>query len=156
MERNKPVLITPEGLEKLLVKLDYLTSVRRVEIADDLRDALSGGDSIDNTEFQTVRYEQLLLEMQISELQRQIASVQLISKGNGDGVIGIGSRVVVQVGKEPKESYLLVGSAEADPIEGRISVDCPLGMELVNRRAGEVITVNTPDGSVEYAILDVD
>jgi transcription elongation factor GreA len=156
MDRNKPVLITPEGLERLLVKLDYLTSVRRVEIADQLHEAQSGGDTIDNTEFQTVQYEQLLLEMQIKELQRQIALAQLIDKGNGDGIITIGSTVVIQGGTEPQESYLLVGSTEANPGEGRISVDCPLGKELLNRRTGEVITVNSPDGAVEYSILAVD
>lgn len=155
MDRHKPVFITSEGLEKLLLKLDYLTTIKRVEIADDLHEAQSGGDTIDNTEFQTVLYEQLLLEMRISELQRQIASAQLIHKSNIDGVIAIGSTVEVQTSDQITETYLLVGSAEADPDEGRISIDCPLGKELLNKKAGDIVGVLSPDGPVAYTILSV-
>ena len=114
---HQPVHITAGGLEKLLLELDFLINVRRVEVAENLHDAQSGGDSIDNTEFQTIQYEQLLLEMRITELQGLIAA--------------------------------------ADPSEGRISVDCPLGQALLNKTMGEVVSVMTPDGAFHYSILSV-
>lgn len=156
MEKTaKPVYVTPQGLAKLEDELNYLLTTKRVEIAEGLHDAQSGGDNLDNTEYQAILYEQLLLEMRISQLQQLVSAAQLIELGNGDGVARLGSTVVIQDGGGLIETYLLVGSAEADPDQGRISDECPLGSAILHRRAGETVEVQTPDGYVHYRLLAV-
>lgn len=156
MEFIKPVFLTQKGLEKLNAELEFLRTVKRVEIADALHDAKSDGDNEDNTEYQYVRYEQLMMEMRISELRRLISAAHLITPGNGDGVVRLGSEVTVEDEEEMRqESYLIVGTAEANPCDGRISNECPLGRAMVDRRAGECVEVPTPDGLLRYRILSV-
>jgi transcription elongation factor GreA len=156
MEFIKPVYLTQTGFEKLNDELEYLRVVRRVEIAEALHDAQSGGDSEDNTEYLSIQYEQLLLEMRLSELRRLLSAAQLIVPGNGDGMARLGSTVTIEDEEEmQQESYLIVGSAEADPGTGRISNECPLGRAVLDRRAGECVEVPTPDGLIRYRILAV-
>lgn len=155
MELAKPVRVTAQGLARLENELNYLLTVRRVEIAEVLHEAQDGGDTLDNTEYQSVRYEQLLLEMRISELQRLLSVVQLIEPVNGKGLARLGSTVVVEDDDGQPETYMIVGSTETDPGEGRISDECPLGQALLNHRAGDKIAVQTPDGAVYYRITAV-
>lgn len=150
-----PVLLTEDGLTKLEQDLEYLMSVRRVEIAEDLHEAFSGGDNLDNTEYQAVQYEQLLLESRISYLQQLIANAKLIEPGVDGDLVKIGDRVVLQDEMDQLETYLIVGPIEADPMNGRISYECPLGQALIDRRSGDLVHVNAPDGEAKYRIISV-
>lgn len=152
----RPVFLTQKGLEKLNAELEYLCTVKRVEIADALHEAQSDGDNEDNTEHQYVRHEQLMMELRISELRRLTSAAHLITAGNGDGVVRLGSEVTIEDEDEMRqERYLIVGTAEADPGDGRISNECPLGRAMVDRRVGECVEVPTPDGLLRYRIVAV-
>lgn len=153
--RQGPVYITSDGLKRLESELVFLTTTKRVEIAEALHDALSGGDSIDNTEYQNVQYEQLLIEMRISDLQNLLADAQLISPGNGDGIARMGSTVIVEGEDNSQDTFMIVGSTEASPDDGRISDACPLGRALLERRVGETVEVQAPDGILRYKIVAI-
>ena len=155
MVSTNPVRITKEGLEKLQSELAFLKSVRRVEIAENLHESLSGGDNLDNTEYQIVLYEQLLLETRITYLEQVINNTYLIDTGSNGDIVGVGSQVVLQDEGEQLETYLIVGPVEADPTNGRISYECPMGRAILNRRSGDVIEVDTPDGYERYRIIGV-
>lgn len=155
MNHHDPVFVTAQGLEKLLSERDYLLTIKRVEIAENLHEAQSGGDSLDNTELQVIQYEQLLVELRISELQRLISAAHLIELGNGDGIALMGSTVTIQGDERDHETYTIVGSTEANPSQGRISGECPLGRALLRKRAGELVEVKTPEGLLKYRIVSI-
>ncbi len=155
MNHAFPVHVTPEGLEKLKRDLDYLKNVRRVEMAENLHEASSGGDTIDNTEYQAALYEQLLLEAQISYLQNTITNAMLIQPASGGELVVVGVSVVVQDSYDQLATYRIVGPIEADPSQGRISFECPLGKALLNRKSGDLVTIMTPDGESSYRIVSI-
>jgi len=155
MIQPNQIHITADGLEKLQRDLDYLILVRRVELAEILNETASGGDNLDNTEYQAALYEQLMLESRIEYLQRTLAQATLIQPGNGSGLVNIGTRVDLLDENNQLESYMIVGPIDADPFNGRISYECPLGKALLNRQAGEWVYVNTPDGVAKYQIIAV-
>jgi transcription elongation factor GreA len=155
MNHAFPVHVTPEGLEKLKRNLDFLKNVRRVEMAENLHEASSGGDTVDNTEYQAALYEQLLLEAQISYLQSTITNAMLIEPAPGSEHVIVGVSVVVQDPDNQLATYRIVGPIEADPSQGRISFECPLGKALLNRKSGDLVKVVTPDGETSYRIVSV-
>lgn len=150
--------LTKEGYRKLQEELDYLRTVKRQEIAERLHEAMEGGELIENAEYEAAKNEQAFVEGRIKELEILLASARILdeeTKSKSD-TIQVGYKVTIQEeGGEP-ETYIIVGAAEANPKEGRISNESPLGKALLNHRAGETVRVDAPAGSFMVHILKVE
>jgi transcription elongation factor GreA len=151
-------LITPEGLEKLQTELEYLTEVRRREIADRIRQAREFGDISENSEYDDAKNEQYLLERRISEVQRRLRSAKVVdpSEAAADAV-DLGTLVTLKpLDKGEERTFEIVGVNESDPTSGKLSHASPVGRAVLKRRVGEKVTVATPRGSTEYEIINVE
>jgi len=151
---TKPVYLTAEGLEKLKAELEHLIGTERPRVAQRIHDAKLDGDLSENAEYEDAKQEQSFLEGRIATLEAQIKNAEVIEHVNGDRV-GIGSRVTVK-GDDGKQTFTIVGSAEAAPRDGRISNESPVGAALMGRRKGEKIAVTTPAGPVSYTLVSLD
>lgn len=154
---DQPQYLTPEGLKNLESRLKHLTEVRRAEIAERLRQALEeGGDLSENAEYEDAKNEQAFVEGEIMRLETILSNAQVIeATGKSDKVV-LGAQVtVIEEGTKEAEVYTLVGSAEANPREGKISSESPLGKALLGVKAGEKVKVNTPDGSITYLVKKI-
>lgn len=156
---QEETLVTKEGLKKLKDELEHLKTVRRKEVAQRLKEAISYGDLSENSEYEEAKNEQAFVEGRILELEEKIKSAKIIAEKKLTGTgkeVSIGSTVTVRNTKEEEEqTYKIVGATEADPFEGRISNESPIGKSFLSRRKGEVIKVQTPSGVVEYEIMRV-
>lgn len=150
--------LTREGYDKLQDELDNLRSEKREEIAQRLHEAMEGGELIDNAEYEAAKNEQAFVEGRIKELEMLLATARVIddSAHQAAGSIQVGSKVTIQEESLEPESYTIVGAAEANPINGKISNESPLGKALLNRKAGDRVQVDAPAGSFSVLILKVD
>lgn len=161
MLAKKPTLLTPEGLDRLTKELEHLRTVGREEVADRLHRAFEDGqddDFVDNAELEAARNAQSFLEGRIQELEDILNNYQIINEDlrPHDTVI-IGDWVTVkEVGEDQEEKYHLVGPMEADPVEGRISNESPLGRVLVGAKVGDIVRVNAPRGVTEFTVVRVE
>lgn len=145
--------LTKEGFQKLQEELDYLRTVKRQEVAERLHEAMEGGELIENAEYEAAKNEQAFVEGRIQELEIILAAAHIIEGQNDPTTVQVGDTVTIQEeGGEPEE-YIIVGAAEANPREGKISNESPLGKALLNRRPGDVVTVDAPGGSFKVKIL---
>lgn len=152
----KKVMVTRDGYDKLVEKLDYLKSVRRIEIADRLKAAIALGDLSENSEYVDAKNEQAFLEGEIIELEGKIKNSVIISKNENGNEIGIGSTVVIRdIEFDEEETYTIVGSTEADPDSNKISNESPVGLALIGKTAGETIQVHAPAGVIQYEIVKI-
>jgi transcription elongation factor GreA len=151
-------IITREGLEKFQQELEYLTEVRRREVADRIRQAREFGDISENSEYDDAKNEQYLLERRISEIQRRIRSARVVDPAEmNDDSVNIGSRVRLKVvGSGQERVFQIVGANESDPPSGKLSHSSPVGRAVLKRKVGERVTVSTPRGSTEYEIVEVE
>lgn len=155
MEDSKKVMLTEEGYNKLVEKLNYLKSVRRIEIAERLKAAIALGDLSENSEYDDAKNEQAFLEGEIQNLEAKVRNSHIIQAGAGD-VVQMGSKVRVKdVEFDEEETFMIVGSTEADPDEGKISNESPLGQALLGQKSGSSITVKAPAGNIQYEILEI-
>jgi transcription elongation factor GreA len=155
---EQPQYLTAEGLQNLEKRLKTLKEIRRPEVAERLRQAMEeGGDLTENAEYMDAKNEQAFVEGEIARLERIVSSAEIIEEGGKKDVVTIGSHVTV-IDKETKETevYHLVGSAEANPREGRISIESPLGKALMGARVRDKVTVEAPDGELIYTIKSID
>jgi len=150
---NKPVYLTPEGVERLNAELRHLITEERPRVAQRIHDAKLDGDITENAEYEDAKQEQSFLEGRIATLEGQLKNAEIIAPTNGDRV-GIGSRVVIK-GSDGEETFTIVGSAEAAPREGRISNESPVGAALMGRKKGDTVTVQAPSGPIEYTLVRV-
>ncbi len=152
-----PPIMTREGYAKLQEELEYLRTKKREEIAQRLHEAMEGGELIENAEYEAAKNEQAFVEGRIKELEYLLASAKIIEEGGTHGnVVQVGSRVTIQEeGMEP-EVFTIVGAAEANPTLGRISNESPLGKALLNKKAGDTVQVDAPQGSFRVTILKVE
>ena len=150
--------LTLEGLTQLENRLNMLKEVRRPEIAERLRRAMEeGGDLSENAEYEDAKNEQAFMEGEIQRLEAILASAQIIEEGASKGIVSAGSRVtIVEKGSKEPELYMLVGSAEANPSEGKISVDSPMGRALMGHKTGANVTVKAPDGDFVVTIKKIE
>ncbi|MGQ9584328.1 MAG: transcription elongation factor GreA [Anaerolineae bacterium] len=149
-------LLTPEGYRELTEELAYLVNVRRPEVAEHIRQAKSDGDVMENAAYLEAKNEQAFLEGRIKTLEALLKSATVVQEDDrqSDGTITFGSRVtVVAQDDEGPETYQVVGSAEADPMGGKISVESPLGKALLGRKEGDQVVVDTPAGPMRFRIL---
>jgi transcription elongation factor GreA len=151
------IYLTSDGLEKLEQELEYLRTVRRQEVARRLRAALEEEDILENAEYDDAKNEQAFVEGRILTLETMLPNVVIIEEGEASDEVRVGSRVtVVEVGADTTEIYRLVGSAEADPTQGRISNESPLGRALLGNRVGDEVFVNAPAGMLRFRIVAIE
>ena len=152
---EKKVMLTEDGYNKLVEKLNYLKSVRRIEVAERLKAAIALGDLSENSEYDDAKNEQAFLEGEIQELETKIRNSDIIKAGDGKTVT-MGSRVPVKdLEFDEDETFLIAGSTEADPDDGKISNESPLGMALLGQKINHVVNVNAPAGVIQYKIMDI-
>lgn len=153
---QKELYLTTEGEKRLRAELEELRGPKRQELADRLRSAIQMGDLSENADYIKAKEDQGFLEGRIQELE-YILRYATIVKNNGDnkGVVDIGSTITVQEEGYPPEIYYLVGTAEADPGRGRISNESPIGEALMGKKAGAMVSIETPSGELHLKILEI-
>ncbi|HRE47656.1 MAG TPA: transcription elongation factor GreA [Aggregatilineales bacterium] len=145
--------LTEEGAAELRRELDELKTVKRPELAAKLKEAISQGDLSENADYQDAKEQQAFLEGRINHLEELLRAATIISNDKTRGkTIQVGSEVTVQEGNDPPETYIIVGAAEANPREGRISNESPLGKSLLGKKQGNKVKVETPSGVVTFVI----
>src|SRR5690554_7130021 len=157
MSHEQEVLLTKEGLAKLEAELEMLKTQKRREVAERIRAARELGDISENSEYDDAKNEQAFIEGRIAALEKTLRRARVVSADQAqDGAVVLGSRVRVrdvELGEEME--YRVVGSAEADPSENRISNESPVGKALMGHREGEIVSVKVPDGTIQLEILKV-
>ena len=153
---EQPVYVTRDGFHKLEEELEHLRKVRRAEVATRLREAMEGGELIDNAEYEAAKNEQAFVEGKILELDRMLAKAEVIGEVSSRDKVLIGSTVVIrEKHKRTKETYTIVGAAEADPKQGLISNESPLGKALLDQKPGDMIEIKAPAGTLEFHIVEI-
>lgn len=148
--------LTPEGYQKLEEELEYLKTEKRQEVAERLHEAMEGGELIEDAEYEAAKNEQAFVEGRIQELEILLANARVVENTGDNEVVGIATKVTIQEdGNEPEE-FVIVGPAEANPRDGRISNESPLGRALMDHRAGDTVIVDAPDGSFTVNIIKVE
>ncbi len=151
--------LTREGFERFSAELSYLREVRRREVAERIREALAeGGDLMENAAYELAKHDQSLVERRIQQLEMLLGNAQPIEDAPGAhmaGTVRRNSLVSIQQDGEPPLTYRIVGPAEANPYEGMISYESPLGRALMGRHSGEEIALSAPGGQYNYKILRV-
>lgn len=151
---DKPVPLTKEGLAKLEKELEHLQTVRRQEVAARIHQAKELASTQNNAEYEDAKNEQAFVEGRIQTLEAMIKNAQLIDENTSTDHVQIGSTVKVE-GDDGAQTFLIVGSAEARPAEGRISNESPVGRALLGKRKGEKVVVRVPAGDFAYKIVDI-
>jgi transcription elongation factor GreA len=153
----KDVLLTPEGYEKLKQEIDHLRGDRRREVADRIRVAREFGDIAENAEYDDAKNEQAMLEHKIAQLEERLANARVIDTGDVDtSVVSIGSKVRLRdVDANETVEYHIVGSAEANPAEQKLSNESPVGKAIMGRKKGETVEVAAPRGALKFKIMDI-
>jgi transcription elongation factor GreA len=147
--------LTQEGFRKLQDELEVLRTQRRQEIAERLHEAMEGGELIDNAEYEAAKNEQAFVEGRIKELEVLLATARVVEELPTSDTVQVGSRVVIREDGNSEEEYTIVGAAEANPSQGKISNESPLGKALMTRKAGETVQVDAPAGSFNVTIVKV-
>jgi transcription elongation factor GreA len=144
----KDVILTPEGLEKLKAELEDLTTSKRREVAERIKDAREFGDIMENAEYDDAKNEQALLEQRIAQLEERVRRATVVDeKDVNTDVVSVGVRVHVKDQKSgDSRKFQIVGSAEADPTQEKLSNESPIGSALVGHKRGDVVTVDVPRG----------
>jgi len=145
----KDVILTPEGLEKLKAELEDLTTNKRREVAERIKDAREYGDISENSEYDDAKNEQAMLEARIATIEEKLRSATVVdAKDVSTDVVGVGTVVKVKDADTNKSvTYTIVGSAEADPASKKLSNESPVGRALIGRKAKEKVTVQLPNGN---------
>lgn len=152
---NKELYLTNEGAKKLKEELEHLKKVKRPELSARLRHAISMGDLSENADYIATKEEQAFLEGKILELEITLRDATIIENGGDSDRVEIGSFVkIVEADEEPLE-YQIVGAKEADPRNGKISNESPIGQALVGKKIGEKALANTPGGTIEYTVIEI-
>jgi len=154
---EKEVILTPEGLAKLEQELEDLKTVKRKEVAARIKEAISFGDISENSEYEEAKNEQAFIEGRILTLEKMLRNTRIIKNEDVDtGVVSVGSRVRLKdLEFGDVVDYTIVGSAESDPINNKISNESPVGQALLGKAKGAIVDVNVPAGVIQYEILDI-
>lgn len=151
------VMLTEDGYKKLVERLNYLKSVKRIEIAERLKAAIALGDLSENSEYDDAKNEQAFLEGDIAELEQKIRNSDIIKNdGTNKDIVQMGNTVVIkdlEFGDE--DTFTIVGSTEADPDENKISNESPVGAAIIGQQVGSTVEVNAPAGVLKYQIVKI-
>ena len=152
----KSIQLTKEGLEKLKGELEYLRTDGRTDIAEKIRVARGYGDLSENSEYDEAKNEQAKIEARIVELEKMLENVTIIEEDVDTDAVTIGVTVTVYDEEFEEElTYKVVGSAEADPMNGLISDDSPVGKALLGSKVGEEVSAETPMGEIKFKIISI-
>jgi transcription elongation factor GreA len=153
----KDVILTREGYTKLTKEIEHLSTTRRREIAERIKLAREFGDIAENAEYDAAKNEQAMLEARIAKLEERLAAARVIEKREiSKDVVSIGSTVRLRdVDAKQTVEYRIVGSAEANPAESKLSNESPVGKAIIGHKKGETVEVATPRGSLKYKILEI-
>jgi transcription elongation factor GreA len=153
----KEVILTAEGYEKLKQDIEYLSTDKRREVAERIRIAREFGDIAENAEYDDAKNEQAHLEARIAMLEERLKDARVIQKKEiKSGEVSIGTKVRLRdMDANQTVEYFIVGSAEANPTEGKLSNESPVGKAIMGRKKGEIVEVAAPRGSLKYKIMDI-
>ncbi|MHA0857644.1 transcription elongation factor GreA [Paenibacillus sp. CMAA1364] len=154
---DKEVILTQEGLKRLEDELEQLKSVKRREIAERIKIAIGYGDISENAEYEDAKNEQAFIEGRIITLEKMLRNARIINSDDiNTDVVGVGATVIVKdLEFGDTLEYLIVGTAESDPLNNRISNESPVGKAILGKPKGSVVDVNVPAGVVQYEIIDI-
>lgn len=155
MSNDKEVILTLDGLAKLEKELEHLKTVRRREVAERIRQALEFGDISENSEYDDAKNEQGFIEGKILSIEKMLRNAKVIDEQDGHqtDVVRLGSRVTLEeVNGGGEAEYTIVGSAEANPVENKISNESPVGKSVIGHKVGDIINVVVPMGTIQYKI----
>ena len=154
---DKRVLLTADGLKKLQEKLDFLKGERRQEVAARLKAAIALGDLSENSEYDDAKNEQAFLEGEILELEESIRNSKIIEASADSNTVSLGAQVVLKdIEFDEVDTYMLVGATEADPDNGKISNESPVGKALIGKKVGDTVNVETQAGEFQYRVLNIE
>jgi transcription elongation factor GreA len=148
-------IITKEGYEKMEKEIEYLSTIKRKEIADRIQKAKDMGDLSENAEYQEAKDAQAYNEGRIIELKATLKNLTIVENGASKDEVGMGSKITVKSGDKEKV-YTIVSFNEVDPLEGKISNESPIGKAFLGKKKGDKVTVETPKGEMEYKILNIE
>jgi transcription elongation factor GreA len=153
----KEVILTPDGYKKLQAEIEHLANDKRREIADRIRDAREFGEIAENAEYDSAKNEQAHLEARIALLEERLKSARVVTKKEiKSGEVSVGTKVRLRDVKAGKTiEYYIVGSAEADPAENKLSNESPVGKAIMGRKKGETVEVSAPRGTLKFKIMDI-
>lgn len=158
MSGKKPIYLTEEGLAELKAELDELINVKRPANIQAIKEARALGDLSENADYDAARNEQAVLEGRIKKLEAMLENYEIIEEVS-NGTVGIGSTVAIKYVDEDDEDegdeYKIVGSQEADPFAGKISNESPIAQAILNHKVGDIITVESPNGSYKIEITEI-
>ena len=155
MGNKNTVYLTEEGLKELKKELENLINVKRPENIQAIKEARALGDLSENAEYDAARNEQAQIEARIKQLEKMLENVSIITEVSNDKV-GIGNTVSIKyVDDDEEDEYKIVGSQEADPFESKISNESPIAKALFDHKVGDIVTVESPNGSYEVEIIDI-
>lgn len=155
MKQKKEFLLTSEGFLELETELNYLKNEERPRIIEAIKEARAQGDLSENADYDAARDEQAKVEARIQDLEYRLEHAKIIEKASGDKV-DVGTTVTVQyIDDEDEEEYSIVGSMEADPFENKISNESPIGKAIMNKKVGDIISVESPNGSYDIKIVKI-
>lgn len=154
---EKEVFLTPDGLKKFTDELDYLLSTRRHEVAEQLHKAIESGSTVNNAEYDDAKNEQAFVEGRILTLETMIKNAKIIdaTEDKKHDKVKLGSTVTVRGQDDVNEQYTIVGSVEANPAEGKISNESPIGQALIGKKVGSKVQVQVPSGAVVFTIIEI-
>lgn len=154
---NEELILTKEGLAKIEEELHELKTVKRRELAERLKVAISYGDLRENSEYHSAKDDQAFMETRILALERMLKIAKVVDTNSlSRGEVGVGTTVLLRdIEFDEKLEYQVVGPAEADAAANKISYESPLGKELMGKKTGDKISVNAPMGIIEYELLDI-
>lgn len=152
----EPTYLTVEGEAKLKAELDELKGPKRDDLAKRLRSAIQMGDLSENADYHKAKEDQGFLEGRIQEIEYLLRNVVIIEKNVNRDFVSVGNHVTIQEGDLPSETYHVVGAKEADPRNGRISNESPIGRALMDHKVGDFVEAETPGGKIKLKILKIE
>ena len=156
METDNRTILTQKGYDELQRELEDLQTVKRPALAQRLKDAIALGDLSENFDYHDAKRQQGMMEARIRDLKAILSSATILENGGSNGCVTMGSKVVVKDEDGFEDEYMIVGPLEADPSDGKISYECSMGAALMERKAGDKVSVETPAGTFEYEIVSVE
>lgn len=155
MSKERTVRLTPTGKARLEDELHTLVTVKKPDLAVRIQEATEHGDISDNSEYEALKEEFVLVEARIHELEQTLDHAEVIAPASTDGAVGLGSRVTLRSDDGEEETWILVSPEEAHTSDGSISTESPVGRSLVGRRIGDSAPVQTPAGTIVYTVVNV-
>jgi transcription elongation factor GreA len=154
---DKEVLLTPDGLKRLEEELESLKSIKRREVAERIKVAIGYGDISENSEYEDAKNEQAFIEGRIATLEKMLRNARIINNDEIDlETVSIGSTVIVEdMEFGDSMQYTIVGTAESDPLNNKISNESPVGRAIIGKKKGMTVEVNVPAGIIQYKIVDI-